>query len=194
MKIIIVVLISIACFVSVVSAQSENNHDTTSFAGRKAVLFSVYGLIGNINLSGGLGGKYWISNEFCFRSNITGNYYNSSSEDPYGGVRGHHSESVGIHFDLLRRISLQQQLVPYVGFGVGYSWGESVDSNYGSEGASVGVNCTLLCGVEYMVIERVSLSAEQAILAQYTHSHGTYKNTYWNVGNSTSTISLSIYF
>jgi hypothetical protein len=190
MKTISIVFLLLMSLTMELSAQSENIRDSASFAGRKAIVFSVYGLIGNISIYGGLGGKYWISHEYCLKSILSGSWSHSS----YDVAPGYHSENVSVDVYIDRRLSSDRHLIPYLGIGTGFSWSESArDHGQGVTSGNVSYDFFMLCGIEYMVLENISLSVEQMVAARYSHSHiSSYE--YWNVGNSTSNISLSIYF
>jgi len=172
-------------------AQAESMRDSTSFAGRKAIVFSVSGLIGSIQISGGLGGKYWISNEYFLKSILSGSY--GRTEFDYG--IGDHYENISLNIYVDRKLSSDQKLIPYVGLGAGFHWSErAYDHGYLVQNGDVGYSIILLCGIEYMILEKISLSVEQMVSATYYHDRMQGGRTTWNVGNSTSNMSLSIYF
>jgi hypothetical protein len=190
MKTISLLFFFAAFLITDVAAQSEHIRDSTTFAGRKAIVFSVSGLIGNIYFSGGLGGKYWISEQYSLKAVLSGSYGSRS----YDNSHGSHYENISFNVYLNRGLSSDQQLIPYIGLGAGFNWDEWADDpGRGFSSGDVGYSAILLCGIEYMVLERISLSVEQMVAARYYHDR-INAVTQWNVGNAVSTISLAVYF
>lgn len=181
---------------SSILAQQESITDS-SLSGHKALTFSFSGL----DLGGGLGGKYWLDNNYCIRVTLTGAYTNNKDNQPllysYSYNYNTSSTELGINIGLARKFLSSRPLLPYVGIAasVSQSWSkiERVyrDSSETEKVMRSRYGVALFIGVEYWITGNISFSGEQSISLSYRKDDD-YDS--FSIGNSTSSLILSVYF
>ena len=147
-----------------------------------ALSFSIQGF----NLGGGLMGKYWLSENYCLRTALTGTFKDYN----YGDIDWSRYTRIDINIGLTRQYCMRNNLSLYVGGLVGFGWQESW---YGgsSQGISRIYMGSIVLGVEYWLSSGLSLSGEQEIIVRKTFGEQT--NDY-DLSSSNSNIILSVYF
>jgi hypothetical protein len=181
---------------SSILAQQESIPDTL-LSGHKALTFSFSGL----NLGGGLGGKYWLDNYYCIRVTLTGSHRNNNDNGPllysYSYNYNTSSTELGINIGLARKFMSSPPLLPYVGIAANVSqdWSkiervyrDSTETEKVTRSRYGGV---LFIGAEYWITENISFSGEQSILLSYNKDEDSNS---FSIGNSTSSLILSVYF
>lgn len=181
---------------SSVFAQQESRSDTL-LAGRRALTFSFSGF----NLGGGLGGKLWLNEYYGVRVMLTGSYRNDKEDNPliypYAFNDNTSSTDLGINVGIVRTFLQNPPFFPYLGIAANLSetWfsEERVyqDSTASGESTRFRYGGSVFVGVEYWINRQISLSGEQSIILSY------YKNSNastLSIGNSTSSLGLSVYF
>jgi hypothetical protein len=194
MRAIICAILLISCGATQLFAQAEKRNDSTSFGGKKAVMLSVSGAISSTEFSGGIGGKYWISDNYFMKVIVEGRFQQSTSDTSSMDAQG----KIAGYIYLARKLYSSDQLFPYVGIGAGIGsthndvaggvFPLSLDYGWNLFGSG-----TILFGVEYLVSANVSISAEEMIIAEYAHS-SLFNGHYWAIGSTASTVNLCIYF
>ncbi len=174
------------------------NSDTARFAGKKALTFTFSGF----NLGGGFGGRYCLNDNQFVKLQIYGSYASNKSDrflvDSSSIISEGNHKNFGFNVGIATRFEITNNIAPYYGLNVGYMW--SLDhqtvtslryiSNW--DDASEGFSAGLFLGVEYFVVPRFSISGEQTINALWSKSND--GDSMFNLGNSTSSILLTIYF
>jgi opacity protein-like surface antigen len=149
--------------------------------GSKAVLFSFSGLsnLGANNFDGGAGMKYFLTSQMALRGGIQVNVSGTTTPaNPTAGEVGIDGTTSSTMFGIEAALEYHlttSRVTPYFGGGIGFAT-QSTDSkpvvtgpapvyqteikNASGSGAGTSVNFFALMGVEYFIVNEVSLSAE----------------------------------
>lgn len=181
---------------SSILAQQETIPDSL-LSGYKALTFSFSGF----NLGGGLGGKYWLDNNYNIRLTLTGSYRNETDDrqlqSPSSYNFNYSSSAIGIDIGLARRFLAIRDLFPYLGIAarINQSWDKAeqvyINRTETEKYTQTRFGGSLFVGIEYWLTKSISFSGEQSISVSF------YKYAYtksFSIGNSTSSLLLSIYF
>ncbi len=172
---------------------------TVGSQGSKAVLFNFSGL-SNLALTGyqgGIGGKYYISNDLALRAlllfginNATTNTAPQSTDDKL---------SFGIGGGLEYHLALNSNVSPYVGGAITFT-----DNSESFEGpvtpksttTSVAVAIGAIGGVEYYFNQNISLAAEYqfGLTSTTTTSTGQPDRSGFALGFQTAGLTMGVYF
>ncbi len=165
-------------------AQEIQHSDTSSNRGRKALTFSFNGF----NLGGGLGGTFWVGNEYALRVLLDFMYLNDADLEA-GSSR--YITSIGVTTYLKRHFQTNGSLSPYIGAGAGLIYDQYSSYNSGEISKEGWVTIPVIAGIEYWFTERISLSGEQSVgFRLYVTSH----SRQYSISSSTSSLLLSVYF
>ena len=175
--------------------------------GKKALQFDFDGLKLNDPISNfsGIGGKYWLRDNFALRAGLQfenilyeTDYENSEQPDYNGSINK--MKLIILfenHFQQLKTIS------PYIGGKLSLSFSQSEEiqkpSNEKIEIADFDFSLGILIGIEYWINKNISLSGYQEIYYLYgllnkESDDNPYKYTRKNIKSATSNLILSIYF
>jgi hypothetical protein len=182
-------------FVSQNLLSQEQGND--SLADRKAIVFS----LSSLNLSGGIGGKYWISSNTAIRGHVTIFYENSTKNDllflnPPTRSTEVTTFQITPSIYLMRYLYSNGSLAPYFGANIGverdfkeyhYDYKDSTECYSSVEYHYFG---GVFVGLEYWVSKNISFSAEQSISFRYSKE---YYSKDFEMFNSTSLLTLSVY-
>jgi opacity protein-like surface antigen len=194
MRAIIYCVLFISSSAIQIFAQSEKGNDSSSFEGKKALVLSVSGAISYTQFSGGIGGKYWISDNYFVKAVVSGSVQQSTSDTSSMDAQG----IIAGNIYLARTLYSMKHLCPYAGIGVGIGRTKNIFAEDGlvwphDFGSNLFVSGTIFFGVEYLLWDNFSFSAEESIIAEYVHSY-TFNTTSWSIGSTASTLTMSIYF
>ena len=170
----IMVLCSLFIFCATAHAQSPMK-SSSNFAerdGRFGLLFSFDGLILS-GINGGVGGKYWLSNQWAAIGSLDLGY--SRSESGPGTAR---TSQIGLSAGVERHL-LSSRFSPYIGGAAGYRYSlvksESTQSTRYSETDRHIVSASLNLGVELWVMSSLSLAGQYGFALEYVRDKsGTY--------------------
>jgi len=181
-------------------AQESGNYKTT------AVSFNFNGLnLGGFN--GGVGGRHWISESTVLNVSISGSISERKYEKTANVENGlEKNKSLSLDLGVENHIKASDNFSPFLSYRVGYSIAdryykyvfnsnENIDKTYS-------LNLYFGLGIEYWILNRISLSGQHLFLARYsTGKNSTGGNTNdiqntkgFQVGLGTSSLILSIYF
>ena len=166
-------------FTCISFAQKDKDHDPFMYSGSKAVLFSFSGLsnLGANNFDGGAGIKFFLTPPMALRFglqvNVSGTTTPANPVAPEAGIDGSTSStSFGAEAALEYHLTTTR-LTPYFGGGIGFmtTSNETKPSVTGTgtlyqvtikdnAGAGFTFNVFALMGVEYFIVDQVSLAAE----------------------------------
>jgi opacity protein-like surface antigen len=162
---------------------AQKDHDPFMYSGSKAVLFSFSGLsnLGANNFDGGAGIKFFLTSPMALRFGVMVNVAGTTTPAPTTpanpvGIDGTTSNtSFGVEAALEYHLTTSR-LSPYMGGGVGFSMSTNerkpyagpalagtvlYQEDYKNEaGAATTLNFFALMGVEYFIVDAISLSAE----------------------------------
>ena len=189
-------IILLVAFQENMQGQHQTNVDTL-LSGRKALVFSFSGF----NLGGGLGGKYWLDDSYNIRLMLTGTYRSSTDNKPllYSSSYNYNSSSsqIGTDIGVARKFVASRVLFPFAGVAahIDQTWNKIervyISRTETEKFTTWGFGGSLFVGVEYWFTKDISLSGEQAISLSYL-KQADYKS--FSLGNSTSSLLLSVYF
>lgn len=173
--------------------------DTTHHASGKALLFSFQGL----NLGGGLGGKYWLDDNYALRGIVTGSYQNIQSNNylqyPYQDNYNDLLYSLSLAIGLEKHFSVSHALSPYIGVNGTVNWSQTtykdiyIDSTTQHITSSRGFGGSFVIGAEYWIASWISLAGEKTFGVSYSTSSGNTSVSNFYVTSSTSALMLLIY-
>lgn len=184
---LLLVIILTFTFTAYLAGQEVKQTDSTSFAGKKAFTFAFDGLYLSSGL--GLGGTFWLNNDWALRVLLSGYFQNDLELDD--NYYNHYSRSINITAYLKRHFHPSQRLSPYVGTGIGIGYSVDIYSFYSEPSKSGTVKVPIIAGAEYWVTDNISLSGEQMIGFSFLVSQVERRYT---VSSSTSSLLLSVYF
>jgi len=175
----------------------QDDHADTLLSGRKALSFT----FDNFRLGGGLGGKYWLDESRVLRFILTGSYRKDTDErtptTSYPYNYNSSSTQFGIIIGIAQSFLRTRVVVPYAGIAAQAekSWSK-VERVYANRTETETYTTTafggsLLIGIEYWFIDNISLSGEQSVSLEYSILRNA---KVFQIGNSTSSLVLSIYF
>jgi opacity protein-like surface antigen len=211
---------------------AQKDHDPFMYSGSKAVLFSFSGLssLGANNFDGGAGMKFFVTQPMALRFGVQVGMSGTTTPAPTTaalpvGIDGTTSNtSFGVEAALEYHLTTSR-LTPYLGGGVGFMMSSNERKPYAGpapagtvlyqedykneSGAGTSLNFFALMGVEYFVVDAISLSAEYrlgyniltpkdeeytpavaspvTVTTKGTSSHSLYLN-------STGVLTLAVYF
>lgn len=181
---------------SSILAQQETIPDSL-LQGYKALTFSFSGFY----LGGGLGGKYWLDNNYNIRLTLTGSYRNDTDDRQLQSPSSYNyyssSSAIGIDIGLARKFLATRALFPYLGIAarINQSWYKEemvyISRTEIEKHTQTRFGGSLFVGIEYWFTESMSFSGEQSISVSY-YKYADSKS--FSIGNSTSSLLLSIYF
>jgi len=188
--------ISLLIFNQSVFSQQESYPDTL-FSGLKALTFT----FSNFSLGGGLGGKYWLDDSRVLRLTLTGSFRKDTDESPpttsFPYNYNSSSSQFGISIGIAQRFLRTRVVVPYAGIAaqVEKSWNK-VERVYANRTETERYSTTAIggngfLGVEYWFDNHISLSGEQSVSLKYSMLRD---SKVFQIGNSTSSLLLSVYF
>lgn len=217
MKKLFIVLISICCFVNLVSA-GEPTPKTK--AGDKAMLFTLSGLtnLSSGNYDGGIGIKYYMKDEMAIRGGVGFGYENSTLKG-VSGAKDLSRDSVHVSFSpaVIFDLATGNTITAFVGGTTMFTWGHSSYDNptiifenqvitvdklsYNSASFGLGV----LAGFDWFPWENISVGCEYSLLLTMTSSSVEAKlatinydidfpNTTGLGLNSNGSLTLGVYF
>ena len=164
--------------------QETQRIDTLLNEGKKALTFAFNGL----NLGGGLGGTYWLNNNYALGIILFGSYDNA--KDLTDETKSYIAD-LGVTAYLKRHFNFDHGLSPYAGLGSGLEYSQ-YDGSYLTEPSRyIYIRIPVLVGVEYWLTNNISLSGEQNITFTFNVSRSSRR---YRVSTSTSSLLLSIYF
>jgi opacity protein-like surface antigen len=150
----------------------SQTEEIPSLRGKKALIFTFSGL----NLGGGLGGKYWLTDELSIRAAM--DLSTSSSEaddrissDPSSELRESNSTIVSCTVALFHTFLASETIQPYYGLGGGVnieSWdwktvtAGGASTSYKSNGRKFHI--TAMIGTEIWITKNISLAGEQTLV------------------------------
>ena len=223
-KKIALILVLVTCI-----SFAQKDHDPFMYSGSKAVLFSFSGLsnLGANNFDGGAGMKFFLTPPMALRFGVQVNASGTTTPANITGTQvGIDGSTTSTTFgaDAALEIHLTTTRVsPYFGGGIGFSMstnerkpvvvGPSApiyqDTYKNESGAGTSINFFALMGVEYFIVDAVSLAAEYrlgysllspkdtehsnsapgfvTVTSKGTSSHSLYLN-------STGVLTLAVYF
>jgi hypothetical protein len=189
------IILFLSCIIIITPLFSQT--DSSTFINRKAITFSFSGL----NLSGGISGRYWITNQQCVRIGVNGAFEtmkdNSTVVDSNDYRIDETVKDIGINASIANYFSISNNLAPYIGLSVGYLYSNSymeyiyLYKTHSSDSKRYTYSGGVFIGIEYWLLNNISLSGEQQIRVSYNNE---YNSTTWRVSNSTSSLLLSLYF
>ena len=181
---------------------SINLYAQSSMDGKKSLEFTFQGL----NLGGGIGGKYWLSDVSAIRTTISGSFSTFDTDeaitnnyDPYTvNVK---TQTLKIDITYLRAISNDSEVIPYYGFSSGIN-------HYSSQSKAVHISgiindrrstedflqLSTIIGIELRLFKNVSLSGEQWLTYFSRISKNGINTSEYRITTATSTLLISIYF
>ena len=177
----------------------NKNYKTT------ALSFSFNGF----NLSsyyGGVGGRYWISESTVFNASVGGLISEREYEETENLDNGiEKSKYLNIGVGMENHFTVEDDLSPYLSSRLSFGISEQYYRNYNSMEQiykTYSYNLDIGLGVEYWLIERISLSGQHLFNLSYETGQrtvGGYESETQNingfrVGFGTTSIMLSIYF
>jgi opacity protein-like surface antigen len=211
---------------------AQKDHDPFVGTGSKAVLFSFSGLsnLGANNFDGGAGIKFFLTPPMALRFGVQVNMSGTTTPAPTTaanpvGIDGTTSNtSFGVEAALEYHLTTSR-LTPYLGGGIGFAMSSNErkpfagpaptgttlyqDTYKNEAGAGTTLNFFVLMGVEYFVVDQISLAAEYrlgynlltpkdtehsnstpgfvTVTTKGTSSHSLYLN-------STGVLTLAVYF
>ena len=175
----------------------QDDYPDTLLSGRKALTFT----FDNFRLGGGLGGKYWLEDSRVLRLTLTGSFRKDTDEStPTTSYPYNYNTSwsqFGITIGIAQRFLRTHVVVPYAGIAgkVEKSWNkiERVYSNRTETESytTTAIGGDVFLGVEYWFVDHISLSGEQSISLTYSMLRD---SKVFQIGNSTSSLVLSVYF
>lgn len=176
--------------------QQETITDSV-LAGYKSLTFSFSGF----NLGGGLGGKYWLDESYNIRLTLTGSFRRDTEDrqlqTPSTYNYNSSSSQIGINIGLARKFLTTRVLFPYLGVAtrIYQTWDKTervyINRTETEKYTTTGLGGSLFIGIECWLTKNISLSGEQIISLSY--SKYTYSKSF-SIGNSTSSLLLSVYF
>jgi opacity protein-like surface antigen len=211
---------------------AQKDHDPFMYSGSKAVLFSFSGLsnLGANNFDGGAGFKFFLTPPMALRFGVQVNASgtttpaNTTAARPVGIDGSTTSTTFGADAALEIHLTTTR-CTPYFGGGIGFSMstnerklvaGPDVagttlyqDTYKNESGAGTSINFFALMGVEYFIVDAVSLAAEYrlgySLLSPKDEEHSnsapgsvtvTTKGTSFHslYLNSTGVLTLAVYF
>jgi hypothetical protein len=189
-----ILLLLFSFFITQSFAQTK---DSSSFTGKKALMFSFNGFY----LGGGLGGKYWVNNKQFITIQVNGNYQTDKSDrvltDSTMVNADFKNSSITLSISLNNQLGSFDSFIPYFGVSLGYQW-QSNDYYYnrlsgrtGSSNSQAGFIGSLSLGVEYFFSSRFSISGEQQVRMLLSKSNN--ELNHFVLSTSTSSLLLSIY-
>lgn len=177
------------------NATSQVSATDTLLHGKYAIAFSFSGL----NLGGGIGGKYWINENYCLKVEISfaGKYLKTDRDIRIYLANDEQKEiDLNLLCGLARHFKIRNNLTSYIigSIGVGsidkwystYDASRKQDYRYSDRDIIGGIGI----GVEYWITPYISLSGEHTIRMQYSYDNS--KMDSFEIQNSTSSIILSI--
>jgi len=219
-------------FTCISFAQKDKDHDPFMYSGSKAVLFSFSGLstLGANNFDGGAGMKFFVTQPMALRFGVQVGMSGTTTPAPTTaanpvGIDGTTSNtSFGVNAAVEYHLTTSR-LTPYLGGGIGFMMSTNERKPYAGpapagtvlyqedykneSGAGTSINFFALMGVEYFVVDAISLSAEYrlgyniltpkdeeytpavaspvTVTTKGTSSHSLYLN-------STGVLTLAVYF
>ena len=211
---VIVILLGSFLFAQVPDPIATNN-----YAGRKGLLFD----FNNISLNtfrGGIGMKYWSSNQTAYTGKIILSVAKDKKEES-GNLMGEESSEVliGVDFGYENHIAFLNKISPYFGVTIGAGFEKIYNtlnlsestyffmfpSSYNNETETSLISITLLFdfGIEFFLHKNISLAGQYSIGGVYKFGEEKIVSnivedsrniTELNAGISSSSLILSIYF
>lgn len=180
------------------AAQTE----TKTNENKKAFVFTFSGL----NLGGGIGGKYWVSDVSAIALKISGGISKSErddrvSDDPLSYDSQGQAYTVGCDVTYSRSFLANADVIPYYGISLGIDYDDSRSKTIYQSGAVSERHYTdnfastsILAGIEVILTNSITFSAEQRIsyLSRITKQTNIVSD--YHLSSSTSALLLSIYF
>jgi hypothetical protein len=185
------VVLLMLCIPLHIFAQKElMDHDSTLLSGKIAAIVSAYGAISSVEFGGGVGCKYWFTDDYNIKVILSGKFSQSTNDT----LRMQSHAAIEADIYVARKIYIDTHLIPYLGVGVGVGHTEGgIYTSLSEIHWPIYFTASGYFGVEYLFANKFSLSAEQSINLGYSHSFSTHA-TEWSVGMSTSTLQFSLYF
>ena len=192
--------ILVFCFSFLSIAQENSNYHTT------ALSFSFNGLnLGSYN--GGVGGRRWISNSTVVNASIGGSIYERKYDKTATLDNGlEKSKSLYVGIGVENHLESSNDFSPFVSYRFEYGfhnqfYRSAFGSNEQRESTS-SININVGFGVEYWILDRVSLSGQHLFNARYEfgeRSTGGTPNEIQKIkgfqaGSGITSMILSIYF
>lgn len=168
--------------------------------GSKALSFSFNGFALS-TFNGGVGGKYWVSDNSAVSASITFSA-NSNTSDQYGTTLTTKELTAGIFAQYELHFRPSSILTPYLGIRASYSVSNTQDDHTDTTGYTFTTTAKVIngsfgpvFGIEYFITNNISFAGQQMLNVTYSKTEDSYTHPEeWTVGFGASSLILSIYF
>jgi len=192
----LIILLPVSMLLMFANGQSQ----TTNFPSvdNKAVLFDFSGLsnLGANNYEGGIGGKYFLTDQMALRVMLLFDLYNHTNAS--GSGTKDDSVQFGLMAALEYHFPISTSVSPYVGGGLFAMSGDIKSSSpYGEvKGSTTTLGVGAIAGFEYFFNKNISLAAEYQFGLSATNSTGTGvpSEQELDLGFQTANLTLGVYF
>ena len=138
-------LVTFMVICSALYAQEIPQSDTHLRDGRKAISF-IFDGFDLASFNGGIGGKYWLSDNLAFKGSLDLDYVNSDSDDSQNDANVERSsKSIGLSLGIEKHLRMKK-VSPYFGGSLGIAIANSNSSSLGSsESSSYAFSTVISC-------------------------------------------------